>query len=280
MKKITIVILMISIIVTLFGGCNPSLSGTEVNVSPAVSTPDNSPVITPSIAPSKAPPSPSLTPKSSPEPTQSDEIEQEYIYGNGERLWAEDITLEQAMRFIIFADYLYPSEYLESDPDKKYPNGDYMGAINDVVVYELGVLDDAYEEKGFGIFKSYYRDFYTEKALEKAMLLKGIININGVICDYDDPEAFMGGHADFTSEGTMVVDEPAKKVVKVQRFEYWGDGTLAYDNVYIDYTLTRGESLGGYYWIISDIDLTPIYGDKIVKKIFTEKEKKGINTSS
>ena len=84
----------------------------------------------------------------------------------------------------------------------------------------------------------------------------------------------MGGHARFTSDGIMAVDEPDKKVVKVRREEYWGDGTLAYDDMYIAYTLTRMENYGGYFWIISDIDLTPIYGDKIIKKIFTEEEKK------
>ena len=167
MRKITTIILMIGVIATLLGGCHTSPSGTEASSSPAVSTPAKSPakspVVTLSIKPSTASPSPSVTPETSPEPSQSKEIERKYIYGQGERLWAEDITLEQAMRFIIFADYLYPSEYLEIN---RVYEETAMGAINDEIVYDWGVIDDAYEEKGFEIFKSYYKCFYTDKALE------------------------------------------------------------------------------------------------------------------
>ena len=265
MKKITIIILMISIIVTILGGCNPSPSGTEVSSFPVASTPEKPPMITPSIVPSETPSSPSLTPE------PSSDMPTVLVWAKTPTFTEENITLEEAMKFITVASYIYPDGYIRYESNR-YEDYDFLGAVDGTPVYDAKVIDDGYSEKGFDIFKEYYRCFYTAECIEKAMLLNGKVNINGVICEfYADMHGLRVPLVE--SKGKMIVDEPDRKIVEVQVFE-----TVSFSqegSKYANYTLTRTENHGSYVWRISDIDLTPSFGtDEVIKVIFTEEEKR------
>ena len=260
---------MISVIVTVFGGCNPSPSGTEISRTPAVSTPGNSPIVTPSIVLPETP----VPPSTSSEPTQSAPYVHVFFAGEG-AFGGENITLEEAMRIIVAASYVYPDGYIRCKKENWPEDYEFLGAVNGIPVYDAKVIDDGYSQKGFDIFRQYYRYLYTEECIEKAMLLyyNGIVNINGVICDFwADMHGLM--RPMLNSKGKMIVDEPDRKIVEVQVFEYV---SFPPNSKYANYTLTRTENDGYYTWLISDIDLTPSFGtNTVIKKIFTEEEKKG-----